>query len=272
MNQQIKIFWFKITIVILVLFGITLIAYKDALKGGLVWDAGGYLIDNPYIMALSWDNIKWMFSTFYMYNWHPLTWLSYALDYWLYGAIWGVALTNIILHCVNTILVFIFALFLICAHRQQGTLFKDINNQDFVSALVAALLFGIHPQHVESVAWLAERKDVLCLFFVLLTFIFYMVYARLEVSRKRIIYYWVTLACFVMALLSKPMAVTIPFLLILGDFYPLKRVSLKDIGNISRINWSLIKKLFLDKLPFVFLSLVLMAITLFAQTKQPLIR
>ncbi len=234
----------------LFLFAITFFVYREALEGGLVWDATSYLVNNSYITAFRWENIKWMFSTFYLSNWHPLTWLSYTLDYVIYGKIWGVALTNVILHCTNTILVFIFTLVLIKSAYK---------NQDFLAAFTAALFFGIHPQHVESVAWLAERKDVLCLLFILLTFISYISYARESINKKRAIYYSMSLLFFVLALLSKPMAVTLPALLIIIDFYPLGRLKIKP--------WSQIKGVLLDKIPFVSLSLFVVVITILAQDK-----
>ena len=261
MNRQKKILWLKIITAILVLFSITFLAYKEALQGGMAWDAGSYLMDNPYITAFSWENIKWMFSTFYLSNWHPLTWLSYAMDYVIYGTFWGVALTNIILHCANTVLIFIFTLTLINANNDwdNPVLNQEKDNKNLLAAFVAALLFGLHPQHVESVAWLAERKDVLCQFFVLLTFIFYIGYAGADGKRQRN-YYSAALVCFALALLSKPMAVTVPVLLIIGDFYPLKRISIEEL------RWSQLKKILIEKIPFLALSLMLMLVTLIAQT------
>jgi len=265
MNREIRVLWMKIVAMIVVLGSTTFIAYSDALKGGLVWDANSYLIDNPYITKFNLENIKWMFTTFFLSNWHPLTWLSYALDYWLYEAIWGVALTNIILHGANTILLFFFTLTLINISGQPGTLFKNIKDQDLVAAFFVAILFCIHPQHVESVAWLAERKDVLCLFFVLLTFILYIIYTRIETGFKRAIYYCLALVFFIMALLSKPMAVTVPFLLVLGDFYPLKRM-LEENSDTLIVNWHSIRKSIFEKLPFFLGSLAVMVITMSAQT------
>lgn len=263
MSRQIKLSWLKMVILIFAVLGVTFFAYKDALKGGLVWDAGGYLIGNPYIESLSWANIKWMFSTFYMYNWHPLTWLSYALDYFIYGEIWGVALTNVLFHCANASLVFMFVLVLTDAFYQRKLSFRHRNKEELVSAFFAALLFGIHPQHVESVAWLAERKDVLSLFFILITFIFYIYYVRSE-KINRCYYYLASLISFALALLSKPMAVTVPFLLIIGDFYPLGRLLKKKDDSLKEW-WLLVGRLLIEKLPFLLLSFIVMFITIKAQ-------
>lgn len=266
MNDDKKIVLFKISVIWIVLSGITFLAYRNAIKGGLVWDAGSYLINNPYIMGLTWENIKWMFSTFFMANWHPLTWLSYTLDYVIYGEIWGVALTNIVLHCANVILMFFFSLFLIDAHHQRSFHFSGRSDKDLLAAFVAALLFGIHPQHVESVAWLAERKDVLCQFFVLMTFISYMIYVRFDGNRRRT-FYFATLFFFIMAGLSKPMAVTVPFLLLLGDFYPLRRIPLMESNKKKNLNkiWFPLGKLLIEKLPFFLLSFSLIIVTILAQ-------
>lgn len=267
MNREAKIFLIKNVVAMFILFGVTFIAYQDAMNGGMAWDAGSYLINNPYITSLSWENIKWMFSSFYLSNWHPLTWLSYAMDYVIYGEFWGVVLTNIIFHCANTVLVFLLTLALLNAHYCRKTIIfnNSGNHKDLLAAFVAALLFGLHPQHVESVAWMAERKDVLCQFFVLITFILYISYVRIEENRQRIVFYWAALVCFLMALLSKPMAVTLPFLLIVADIYPLQRISIIRGESWVALVRSVVK-LAIEKWPFFVLSLGLMVLTLVAQT------
>lgn len=260
MNREARIFWLSMVSSILVLFGITFMAYRHALKGGLVWDAGSYLIDNPFITALTWKNLKWMFTSIFVSNWHPLTWLSYTFDYLIYGAYWGVALTNILLHCFNTILVFLLTISLVNHHHHREFFFKNTNPDVLVAAFIAALWFGIHPQHVESVAWLAERKDVLCLFFTLLTFIFYIKYVCDQGGGKWI-YYMVALFSFICAILSKPMAVTTPVLLMILDLYPLRR-NLIEFRNGLKVRWFLL----LEKLPFFIGSFMLVLLTIFAQT------
>ncbi len=261
MNREARTFWLSMAASILVLFGITFIAYRDALKGGLVWDAGSYLIDNPFITALTWENLKWMFTSIFVSNWHPLTWLSYTFDYLIYHAFWGVALTNVLLHCCNTILVFLLAIALVNRHRHREFLFRNTDLDVLVGAFIAALWFGIHPQHVESVAWLAERKDVLCQFFTLLTLLFYMKYAGTE-GRWRTYHYMAALFCFLCAILSKPMAVTMPVLLMILDLYPLGRNLIEvETGQGLKIRWSLL----LEKWPFILISLMLVLLTIHAQ-------
>lgn len=260
MNREARVFWLSMVSSILVLFGITFMAYRHALKGGLVWDAGSYLIDNPFITALTWENLKWMFTSIFVSNWHPLTWLSYTFDYLIYGAYWGVALTNILLHCFNTILVFLLTIALVNRHRHREFFLKNANPDILVAAFIAALWFGIHPQHVESVAWLAERKDVLCLFFTLLTFIFYIKYVC-DQGGSKWIYYMAALFSFICAILSKPMAVTTPVLLMILDIYPLQR-NLIEFRNGLKVRWFLL----LEKIPFFIGSFMLVLLTIFAQS------
>ena len=125
---------------------------------------------------------------------------------------------------------------------------KPTDKKMMLAAGVAALLFGIHPQHVESVVWVAERKDVLCLFFILLAFISYIFYA----SKVQVTYYFITLLCFLLALLSKPMVVTFPVILLLIDIYPLKRTCTPY-------------KLILEKIPFFMLTVCFIILSLLAQ-------
>ena len=232
----------------------TFLAYQDSLYNDFLtaWDTESYVTKNLHIQSFSWENIQWMFTSFYMSNWHPLTWLSHALDYALFGSNpWGHHLTNLILHSLNSVLVF--ALFILFMQYPD----KPINNKMLLAGFFSALLFGIHPQHVESVAWIAERKDVLCLFAILLSLIFYVLYT----IAQRHFWYLSSLFCFGLALLSKPMAVTIPILIFIIDIYPLKRTTLiKDSNKVIPY-----KILLLEKLPFLGLSFVVILITLFAQ-------
>lgn len=269
MDNQKKAILLKAGIITLLLSSVTFFSYRDALKGGLVWDAVNYIVGNPYITSLSWANIQWIFTSFFMSNWHPLTWLSYLMDYLIYGAFWGIALTNVLLHCFNTALFFFLSLALIGLHHGRKSLWRDAEPRDWVAAATAALLFGIHPQHVESVAWLAERKDVLCQFFILATFLFYIGYSRRQATnQRRAAYYGAALMCFILALLSKPMAVTVPVLLLIIDLYPLQKIPLSDTGGGSLSNrWVLLKKPLVEKLPFFALSLASAIITLQAQEK-----
>jgi hypothetical protein len=251
----------KAVILVSILVLVTFIAYRDALNNGfMAWDSGAYIIDNPYIKALTWENLKWMLTAFYVANWHPLTWLSHAIDYALFGMNpWGHHLTSLIIHGLNVIGFFMLSMVLLTLSTATSPLqfaWSKIDDKILLAAFVAALLFGIHPQHVESVAWLAERKDVLCLFFILLAWLSYLFYAL----RTRLVWYIASLVCFILALLSKPMAVTLPVILILMDIYPLRRTTLTIPSQPVPY-----KTLVLEKIPFFVLTVISAILTLLAQ-------
>src|ERR1039457_1914222 len=186
---------------------VTLALYLPALRHSFVeYDDQQYVTDNPLVQAgLSWRGLVWAFG-FHAGNWHPLAWLSHMLDCQIYGeGAGGHHLTNVLLHVVSTLLLFL------VLDRMTGALWR--------SAAVAAL-FAWHPLHVESVAWVAERKDVLCAFFWMLTLWFYARHA----AQPSIACYLFTLGSFVLCLMAKPMGVTLPFVLLLLDYWPLNRV------------------------------------------------
>jgi hypothetical protein len=206
-----------------------------------------YVSRNYHVISgFSRENLAWAFSTFRAGNWHPLTWLSHMLDCRLYGLKpAGHHLTNLLFHLLNTILLFL------VLKKMTGSLWK--------SALVAAL-FGIHPLHVESVAWVSERKDVLSTFFLLLALLVYASYAR----NRKPGYYTGVLVLFCLGLMAKPMIVTFPFVLLLLDVWPLRRIagSVVTEGDGRGEQWP---RLIAEKLPFLFVSICSCAITLAAQ-------
>ena len=239
---------------------VTLAVYLPALYHGFVdYDDQQYVTENPRVQAgLTWSGLVWAFG-FHAGNWHPLAWLSHMLDCQLFGAnAGGHHLTSVLLHLASTLLLFS------VLQRMTGALWR--------SAAVAAL-FAWHPLHVESVAWVAERKDVLCAFFWLLTLLTYARYAELSKvqSPKSKVYYGATVLGCVLALMSKPMAVTLPFVLLLLDFWPLGRVagcklqvagSTRPTCNFQRATFN---RLLLEKIPFFILSAVACWLTLRAQ-------
>lgn len=245
----------KFGFIVLGVFLTTFLTYHSALNNDFIdWDVNKYIVENDHIKAFTWENIQWMWTRFYVANWHPLTWLSHALDYKLFGLQpWGHHLINILLHSLNGVLFLILSIQLLrFINNESPTVpFFQTNMHIIWTAILAALLFAIHPQHVESVVWIAERKDVLCLFFSLLTLIFYAHY----VLNPRASYYFGALLCFILALLSKPMAMTLPLVLILIDIYPLQRIT-------SKVSY---QHLVSEKIPFFFLSLASSLITLIAQ-------
>ena len=219
-----------------------------------------YVTDNPHVQAgLTLKVVTWALTTTHASNWHPLTWLSHILDYELYG-LWpgGHHLTNLLLHIINAVLLFL------VLEKMTGALWGT----SFVAAL-----FALHPLHVESVAWVAERKDVLSTFFWMLTMWTYVHYAE----RPRLDRYLLVLLSFALGLLSKPMLVSLPFVLLLLDYWPLGRLQFGQwSGNRNSHTHksmnpsdqrSVALRLVLEKTPFFALSAVSSLLTLFAQQR-----
>ena len=201
-----------------------------------------YVTGNSHIQSgITLDGFRWAFSSTYAEFWHPLTWLSLMFDYQLYGLnAGGYHLTNLILHILSALL--LFWLF----NRMTGTIWR--------SAFVA-VLFALHPLHVESVAWISERKDVLSVFFWMLTLCLYVYYTEKPVIKR----YLPVVFFFACGLMSKPLVVTLPVIMILLDYWPLGRFELRKSDLIL---WQL-----REKIPFFVLSAVFSIITLYAQHK-----
>ena len=250
---------------------ITFLLYLKSLQNNFVgWDDNFYVTANPYIRTLNLDLLRWAFLNFYLYNWHPLTWLSHALDY----AFWGLDplghhLSNVIIHALNTFLVVVLATKFFSVwkeNRSKIDVLTSIGEQGgLIMGVGTGLLFGLHPLHVESVAWIAERKDLLCALFFLLSVIFYSNYAEIiknksiefYSSSRLLLYrkYMLSLGCFILALLSKPMAVTLPIVLLIFDYYPFNRInSFKTLRSVS-----------VEKIPFFLCSIGSSILTYLAQ-------
>lgn len=239
---------------------VTLAVYLSSLRNAFVlWDDNVYIFGNPHIRRFDWSFLTWAFSTFRAGNWHPLTWISHALDY----AVWGLNptghhLTNIILHSVNTFLVAVLCSRLLTLYRERTITAGSasfLNEQTtLITAGVAALLFGLHPLHVESVAWVSERKDLLCALFYLLSVMTYLSYGS-DKPRNSYTAYFLSLSFFALALLSKPMAVSLPAVLLIIDRIPLKRIR----------SFETFRTALLEKLPFIALSLISAIVTFLAQ-------
>jgi len=189
----------------------TLVAYWQVIDHEFVFDDLVYITENSRVQkGLKTENIAWAFTSTSVANWHPLTWLSHLLDIQFYGMNpGGHHLTNVFFHLLNTVLLFF--------------VFRQMTGNLWRSGFVAAL-FALHPLHVESVAWVSERKDVLSTFFWMLTIICYIRY----VERPDIYRYLLVIFFFILGLLSKPMLVTLPFVLLLLDFWPLKRLKIEN--------------------------------------------
>jgi protein O-mannosyl-transferase len=207
-----------------------------------------YIYENPNIQdGITLKAIKWAFTADYASNWHPLTWLSHMLDWQLFGPkAGGHHLTNLVFHVANTLLLFI--------------VLKQTTQRFWPSAFVAAL-FAIHPLHVESVAWVSERKDVLSTFFWLFTT---WAYVRF-VSRPKIVSYLLVIVFFALGLMSKPMLVTLPFVLLLLDYWPLGRFSPKRGKASSKYSLSY---LLIEKVPLFAMALASCIVTFVVQKKS----
>lgn len=198
----------KVLFIGLFLAALTFAVYGQMIGHGFIsFDDESYITQNPIVQrGLSMDGLAWAFSSPHVYNWHPLTWLSHMADVQLFGLnAGGHHLMSLLFHIVNTLLLFLIL------RAMTGSLWR--------SAAVAAL-FALHPLHVESVAWASERKDVLSTLFWLLTLWFYIQYVQQPGLRR----YWPVLLFYAAGLLAKQMAVTLPFLLLLLDYWPLGRL------------------------------------------------
>jgi Flp pilus assembly protein TadD len=240
--------------VALLLASMTLILYWPVKSFDFVYDDHLYVTDNLQVQdGLTLDGIRWSFTAFHAGNWHPLAWLSHMADFETYGSYaGGHHWTSVLIHTVSAILLF-FVLSL-------------LTQSPWASALVAAL-FTIHPIHVESVAWVSERKDVLCGFFWILTMGAYARYVKVPNLRR----YLLVLGSFVLGILSKPMAVTLPFVLLLLDYWPLRRFAgsrtafdrwMPRAGTSGRTN---ALRLLIEKTPLLLLVAVSCVATIIAQ-------
>ncbi len=232
----------------------TALAYSQVLGHSFVrFDDDRYVTQNPVVLrGLAAESVGWAFSSFHVANWHPLTWLSHMLDVELFGLDpSGHHGVNLLFHALNTSLLFL------ALRRMTGRYWE--------SAFVAAL-FAVHPLHVESVAWIAERKDVLSTFFWMLTLLSYAGYA----ARPGTARYLLALLFFALGLLAKPMLVTLPFVLLLLDFWPLGRTGTPRPGDEAdgrRAPMGGTGRIVLEKVPFILLSAASCVVTYAAQNR-----
>jgi hypothetical protein len=224
----------------LLLAVVTVIAYIGVFRNDFVhYDDDIYVTENSHVrQGLSWDNVGWAFTTIHAYNWHPLTWLSHMLDVQLFGLNpAGHHFTNVFLHVLATLLLFGFL--------------RYATGKIRISAFAAAL-FALHPAHVESVAWVAERKDVLSAVFWFATMWTYVYYTRRPGAGR----YALVLLLFTLGLMAKPMLVTLPVIVLLLDYWPLERLA---------ANGPSLGRLIVEKLPLLLLSAASAIITVIAQ-------
>ena len=210
-------------------------------------DDNAYITENARIQqGINWDNFKWAFHGSHIGFWHPLTLLSHMLDCHLFGLnSGGHHLTSVLLHVANSCLLFI--------------LLKRMTS--IAPAAIVATLFAWHPLHVESVAWIAERKDVLSTFFWMLTLLSYWDYVK-NPSRRT---YLITLAMFILGLMAKPTLVTLPFVMLLLDFWPLRRISGPQGFSENQASISTSRRLLAEKIPFFICSGIACLLTFSAE-------
>jgi len=233
----------------LLLGGAVLALYSQATKLGFInFDDDDYVINNPHVQrGLTLEGVSWALTSLEQVNWHPLTWISLELDTQLFGREpAGYHRTNVLLHAANTLLLF--------------WLLQKMTGAPWRSALVAAF-FGLHPVHVEAVAWVTARKDVLSTFFGLLAMAAYLGYAR----RPSIGRYALVAAPFALSLMAKQMLVTLPAVLLLLDYWPLKRWPAELSATASTYQRASSRWLLLEKLPLLALAIPACWLTLAAQ-------
>lgn len=236
--------------VILLTLGCIAVYFPTFRNGFVNFDDKMYVTENARVQeGLTWDNFLWAFTSAEASNWHPLTWLSHMADCQLYGLnAWGHHATSLIFHTVNTLLL------LLVLSRMTGAFWRGW----FVAAL-----FALHPMHVESVAWVAERKDVLSTFFWLLTVMSYTSFAQRPTTGRRLL----TTVFFAFGLMSKPMLVTLPLVLMLLDYWPLRRCGLvvENDGGLPPFR-SLVRSA-CEKVPLLILAFVTAVITIVVQKR-----
>ena len=251
-NQHKNLIPILICLSLAILTVITFWSLKDC--GFINFDDPDYVYENAYVQSgLNWNSIGQVFSfsselAKISGNWFPVTWLSLMLDYQIFGLNpQGFHLVNLLFHILNTILLFL--------------IFRRMTKKLWPSAFVAAL-FAIHPLHVESVAWITERKDVLSTFFWMLTMGAYSYYVEHPGFRR----YFFVLLFFVLGLMSKPMLITLPFVLLLLDYWPLQRFQKIQPAD-PQYQWSLIYRLLWEKVPLFALVILSSIVTYFVQEK-----
>ena len=230
---------------------LTIATFLPALRNGFVnWDDIGNFVNNPHYRGLGWANLRWMFTSVHLGHYIPVTWLTLGLDYVLWGMNpLGYHLTSLLLHALNAVLFFLLAEQLLELGSAPALRRDDAGV--WLGATVAALVFAVHPLRVESVAWITERRDVVCGLFSLLTVHAYLRACRRgEPDRPHRGWYWTAVLLFLLALLSKSIVVGLPLVLIALDVYPLERPFAGTAGWPGHL-----VRLTREKMPFLLLTI-----------------
>src|SRR5438876_7632173 len=236
---------------------VTVAAFLPTLQNQFVnWDDDENFLDNPHYRGLGWTQLRWMWTTLHLGHYIPLTWMTFGLDYllWCMNPV-GYHLTSLLLHAANAVV------FFFVVHRILTLALPRLSERGralAVSAGFAALVFAIHPLRVESVAWVTERRDVLSGLFYLSAILIYL-WACEGGARGRG-WYWLSVAVFGCALLSKSMVVNLPVVLLILDVYPLRRLG-------GAVGWwsEPARRVYVEKIPFVLLAAAASAVALMAQ-------
>jgi protein O-mannosyl-transferase len=244
---------------------LTGVSFLTVLQNGLLtWDDEATLVNNFHYRGLGWPQIKWMFSTFYLGHYQPLSWVSFDLDYLVWGLDpLGYHLTSLILHALNAVIFYFIATRLLSLAVSPSFATLPIR----LAAGFSALLFAIHPLRVESVAWATERRDVLSGLFFLLTILCYLKAITGE-DKKRRRWLGVTLTVYFLSLLSKATGMTLPLVLLVLDVYPLRRLGAERgrwFGPAERKVWR-------EKVPFLLLAIACGVVALLAQREAGALR
>lgn len=249
--------------ILLLALGVCL-CYLQVSSHQFVWDTE-HIFANEQVRTFSWDNTIWIFTHAVIANWHPVSWISHTLDFTLFGwAPGGHHLISIFIHMLNGILVYLLVKMLFLRSARIDPVADE--TKVILISVLSALLFVLHPLRVESVAWVAERKDLLYSFFTLVSIKTYILYldSKNKSSRRR--YYGISLILFALALLSKSMAVTLPAVLLVLDCFALNRVKPKD-SLLKPGEWLRITRQILpDKLAYFGFSFAVIIITIITQT------
>jgi Tfp pilus assembly protein PilF len=241
---------------------ITLVTFLPALRNEFVqWDDAAAFLTNPRFRGLGPTQLRWMFTTFYTGIYRPLTWMTYGGDFLLWGMDpFGYHLTNVLLHAANALLVYLLARRLLAAAMPDAVEGVALP----VSATVAALFFAVHPLRAEPVAWVSARADLLSAFFLLLSVLAYLRHsARIRSVPWRSGWLAASVGLYAVSLLAKPVALTFPFVLLILDVYPLRRLGAGGRESVAaqRLVW-------LEKLPFLVLAVAMVPIILQAKAES----
>ena len=259
-NQHVekKVLHTEVVVALLLIF-VTVIAFSEVRNHGFVdYDDGLYVYENQLVQqGLTWNSVVGAFARLHLGFWFPLTWLSFMFDYEVYGlSPGGYHVTNVLLHVANTLLLFFIL------RRMTGAVWRSA---------FAAALFALHPLRVESVVWVTERKDMLSTFFWMLTLVSYFRYVMAPKTGK----YLLVILCFASALMAKPMVVTLPFVLLLLDYWPLERFAFRkerrletDEVRLQAFERPTVLRLFLEKVPLILLSIAFSMVTLVGQRRD----